>query len=54
MREEEKVQAKVIRSELTHEQEVSLTHSPLSWEVVERIQANLKALDERSKTPRKE
>jgi len=33
--------AEAIRSELTHEQEVALIHSPPSNEIIERIQRNL-------------
>lgn len=40
-----------IRSELAHEEEVSLTRSSLSWDVIKQIEAKLKDLQ---KTPRSE
>ncbi len=45
---------KRIRSELTHEQEVLLVHSGPSKEIIERIQENLKYLQERSKASQKD
>lgn len=33
--------SQAIRSELTHEQDVALVHSPPSNEIIERIQRNL-------------
>jgi len=53
MKNNKKVKEKVIRSELTHEQEVSLTPPELSWDVIKRINDNLKALEKRPKTSMK-
>jgi len=45
-----------IRSELTHEQEVSLVHSLVPWDTLQRIDASLKALEQQAllKTKRSE
>lgn len=51
--EKEVIVAKKIRSEVTHEQEVSLVHSGPSEEIIERIQRNLKSLQEQSKASSK-
>jgi NTP pyrophosphatase (non-canonical NTP hydrolase) len=40
---EERASRKKIRSELTHEQEVSEVYSTLSWDVVDRVKKNLES-----------
>lgn len=42
-----------LRSELTHEQEISLTHSPLSREVVQRTREILDSLEKEAATEKK-
>ena len=54
MKKDKKANVEVIRSELTHAQEVSLVYSPIPSDVIDRIQTNLKALEETSKSPAKD
>lgn len=54
MKGEHEVNIGTIHSEITHEQEVSLTHSPPLREVIDRIRCNLESVEERLKTSKNE